>query len=400
MFHALRKSLVPFVLLLAASNAAPAYEQVYGEHGELSDVGRTTYEAWPDGGRRFSCEQRATIARVDNEFVINIPVLPGPIDPSKLCTYLVQLDLGQLAAGMYAVTTNYSGEVTQSKRLTIKVEAAATTCTVDPRVTAVFADHPTKDAAAIAEELKDPVKRALLGNPVKVEAGTANGGVTPGSGYKISVFTYAAPANLIPKIVQLKGQGFHRVFRPGYPIPGGYGGFYTYSVKSSVIEYHNTILDHYFYTAIATEAGYIDAGGAGPGWVRTGETFPVVREPGCDTPLDAANQEPLLRPVFRFYGTPGKGPNSHFFTVHRGECHIVTQDAGWQYEGLPFWVTPPRADGRCPDNNTQPLYRLYNNRAAQNDSNHRYTTKQSIIDEMVAKGWIKEGVAMCVTIAL
>jgi serine protease len=130
--------------------------------------------------------------------------------------------------------------------------------------------------------------------------------------------------------------------------------------------------------------------------VRTGESQPVVITPGCDTPLETVDYEVLLRPTFRFYGTPGKGPNSHFFTVNRQECFAVTQDAGWQYETSPFWAGPPRDGGTCAAD-TIPLYRLYNNRAAQNDSNHRFTTKQTIVDAMVAQGWINEGTAMCVT---
>jgi hypothetical protein len=41
------------------------------------------------------------------------------------------------------------------------------------------------------------------------------------------------------------------------------------------------------------------------------------------------------------------------------------------------------------------LYRLYNGRAAHNDSNHRFTLKREIYEHMVAQGWIGEGVAMC-----
>jgi hypothetical protein len=44
-----------------------------------------------------------------------------------------------------------------------------------------------------------------------------------------------------------------------------------------------------------------------------------------------------------------------------------------------------------------PVYRAYNNRAAQIDSNHRFTTRQSEIQALVAQGWISEGVVMCGT---
>ena len=52
--------------------------------------------------------------------------------------------------------------------------------------------------------------------------------------------------------------------------------------------------------------------------------------------------------------------------------------------------------GNCPLE-SQPIYRLLNNRA---DVNHRYTTSTSLRSQMIAKGWISEGygplgVAMC-----
>jgi hypothetical protein len=57
---------------------------------------------------------------------------------------------------------------------------------------------------------------------------------------------------------------------------------------------------------------------------------------------------------------------------------------------------PDPATGACPAG-TAPVYRIWNNRA---DSNHRYTTRTTIRDQMVAKGGIVEGygqppVAMC-----
>ena len=53
--------------------------------------------------------------------------------------------------------------------------------------------------------------------------------------------------------------------------------------------------------------------------------------------------------------------------------------------------------GACPTT-TQPLYRLYSDRAlAQTGgSNHRYTASQSVVASMVAKGWKSEGVRGCI----
>ena len=52
-------------------------------------------------------------------------------------------------------------------------------------------------------------------------------------------------------------------------------------------------------------------------------------------------------------------------------------------------------DGRCPPQ-SMTVYRVYNGRWRENDSNHRFTAKRGIVDAMVAAGWTDEGAAMCV----
>jgi len=52
------------------------------------------------------------------------------------------------------------------------------------------------------------------------------------------------------------------------------------------------------------------------------------------------------------------------------------------------------ADGACPAR-TVTVYRLYNNRAQAMDSNHRYVVRPELYAQMMARGWIGEGVAMC-----
>jgi hypothetical protein len=57
---------------------------------------------------------------------------------------------------------------------------------------------------------------------------------------------------------------------------------------------------------------------------------------------------------------------------------------------------PDPVSGVCPSGGV-PVYRLWNNRI---DSNHRYTTRAAIRDQMVAKGYVAEGygpdsVALC-----
>ena len=95
------------------------------------------------------------------------------------------------------------------------------------------------------------------------------------------------------------------------------------------------------------------------------------------------------RPVCRFYGTRGVGPNSHFYTVDADECAAVKRDPGWTYEGTAFYVMPAVAQ-QCAGG-APPVFRAYNNRFAFNDSNHRYATDYGLLQALQAQGWWMEG---------
>ena len=168
-----------------------------------------------------------------------------------------------------------------------------------------------------------------------------------------------------------------------------------------VAEYFNTLLGHYFYTPHFSEQAYIDAGMAGPGWVRTGLGFGAWRTPDDSRYLgggpacnDATAVNPC-QPVTRFYGTPGIGPNSHFFTGFAAEAAALASPAsGWSREGISFYVPLPDAQGRCAAGLT-PVYRLYNNRWMHNDSNHRFAVNVRARALLREAGWTEEGVAFC-----
>jgi hypothetical protein len=156
-----------------------------------------------------------------------------------------------------------------------------------------------------------------------------------------------------------------------------------------VVEFYNTNLDHYFITADAGEAAGIDGGSAGPGWIRTGNSF----KSGGSTP------------VCRFYGSQVPGPNSHFYTLAGAECDGLKQlqaitpatQKRWNFESLDFVSTPP-TNGTCPTG-TVPVYRAYNNGFARGvDSNHRISSAAAAIQDVVMRGWINEGVVMCAPI--
>ncbi len=95
----------------------------------------------------------------------------------------------------------------------------------------------------------------------------------------------------------------------------------------------------------------------------------------------------------RFYGTPGIGPNSHFYTANVDECEGVKKDRGWFYEGIAFYIYNPVA-GQCPAGTT-PIYRSYNNGFVRNDSNHRFSVDYTVFSNSSSFGYIPEGLAMC-----
>ena len=95
------------------------------------------------------------------------------------------------------------------------------------------------------------------------------------------------------------------------------------------------------------------------------------------------------------------GPNSHFYTASAAECNGLKSLAvrtpnsvpRWNYEGLSFAIALP-GDAGCAASQVG-IYRAYNNRADQNDSNHRYTTRLSEYQQLIAQGWAGEGIVMC-----
>src|SRR6185436_414648 len=125
----------------------------------------------------------------------------------------------------------------------------------------------------------------------------------------------------------------------------------------TAIEYYNPALRHYFITAYPEEAAALDAGTNVKGWTRTGGQFTVFTDPA-----------PGLSAVCRFFGTPGKGINSHFYTADATECAKVKTLPPWTFEAIAFYIPTP-VSGNCGGN--YPVYRSYytDNIA---DANHRF----------------------------
>jgi hypothetical protein len=150
---------------------------------------------------------------------------------------------------------------------------------------------------------------------------------------------------------------------------------------SSVIEYYYAALDHYFITQFKDEIAALDAG-AHPGWVRTGQSFLAYR-PG----------QGVGQPVQRWYGLPGAGLDTHFFTMNVLDIvFLYTHPSAWEKESndafdLDFPSASVPVQNSCVTGEV-PVYRLWNQRV---DSNHRYTTDPAIKAQMIAKGYVAEG---------
>jgi hypothetical protein len=153
---------------------------------------------------------------------------------------------------------------------------------------------------------------------------------------------------------------------------------------AAVVEYFYPPANHYFLTASAVEAAFIDSGGAGAGWLRTGFGFRA---------WSLGNAAAGTLPVCRFTGTPDIGPNSHFFTANANECAIVQTNPYWFYEGLAFRTLVPSA-GVCAAG-MAPVIRFFWPGTDVTLTRHRYVVDPAEAQRMRAAGWFEEGPVFC-----
>jgi hypothetical protein len=205
--------------------------------------------------------------------------------------------------------------------------------------------------------------------------------LAPGASCTLSFsFTPAAlgdrPANLVVDAPELATLAL-------LPIDGN--GAAAPTPDATVIEFYDPAVNHYFLTASAAEAAYIDAGGARPGWVRTGYSFRA---------WSLGNAAAGTLAVCRFTGTPNFGPNSHFFTAYANECAILQANPYWLYEGLVFRTLIP-STGVCPAG-TSPVVRFYwPGNGDVTLARHRYVVDPGEAAQMRASGWTEEGPVFC-----
>lgn len=369
-----------------AGAAEAAYIRFWHDYGEIVDRGTIRAVISSADSSARLCEVSAPVMQEGNEIVLTTRMWPrGQTPGSGQCLSGSSFTIGTLAAGTYEVTgyiESPDGVVVETKKQSLEVLPIEGRCNADPTQAFSIAGQPAGGVSAqefIRKVSTDTSFAAAIGNPVmRIHSDTSGDFVH---------FSYPPLADIPPAMDRLERSG-----------PWGQGGLVRLqsqncSISSSrvdLVEFFNAQLDHYFYSGDAGEIAAIEAGKVGMGWARTGGGFTAYARPYClvDSKLSAA---------YRFHGIPGVGPNSHFFTRDRAECYAVDRSEKWSLEGVPFWVGAVNADGHCdsePASNITfvPLYRAWR---PFGDSNHRFSTDRAVIDAMVAKGWVDEGMVMC-----
>lgn len=353
-------------------------------YGEIVDRGDTSAHIRSSDGALLECPTSVSYAQTGNQITLTTRKAPPGQNDEGSCRFLSSVVLGPFPAGTYQVTgriRSADGATFDSVTQTLVVLPLAGRCNPDPAISPSLFGLPKGQSAAefVARVKADPAFAASLGNPAVRLAGY--------QAFEDEVYFDYPPLDDIPPAMD-------RLAKAGVMATLSRNGRACLSPPpldaiAQFVEFYHAGLDHYFYSGNVGEIVDIEAGKVGPGWARTGKSFRAVTEPGCHySTTDTV--------VYRFFGIAGVGPNSHFFTRDRAECSTVDKSGQWSFEGLPFFATQPRGDGTCPAPFAQtrvPLYRVWR---PFGDSNHRFTTDVAVVAEMVGRGWVSEGPAMCV----
>ncbi len=373
------------LLLLAVVGQAAIANSITLSHpyGDLIDRGETTatWSVSAPGGE--DCRVPPHLYWEGREITISVRRL-APGSAGVACTAALRsLSLGMLAAGWWTVVLRVfdADGATLIERVPTdwRVRVPGTSCNRFPGDSSLIVRHATLDASGVIDRLaRDAEFAARLGSPI---------GARPGSTIDPRALRLDYPLLEDPRAMRdrIEATGeFDWAQINGYgcwPIPPAPG-----NLAAKVVEYYHSALDHYFYTADPGEIAGLDAGTGAKGWTRTGEDFDVWVNVGCPFLGDAPQM------AYRFFGKPGVGPSSHFFTVDREECRIVDHSGQWLYEGIPYFARPAGPSG-CLRAGEISLFRAWK---PFGDANHRFTTRRAVVDAMVAQGWVDEGAAMCV----
>lgn len=320
----------------------------------------------------------------------------GPYPPMGTMFGSSNVSVGELAPGNYAVTARLTDlnhpEATQTLTSNVAVTPPSDWGLYAVPHAPLASDRVQMVIHSAAYFDPSTLQASVSGNTIRVDfayraSAPVGGAVPPG----LTSFASVDVGRLAPGAYHAEGWA--------RPDSGGDEQRYftldfTMSSESNVTEFYARSLDHYFISASGDEVDLVDAGGQGA-WMRTGQSFHAW--------LRAEDAPPGAQPVCRFYAA---GPNSHFYTASADECaglksleQAQRADAaalgqpflGWAYEGIAFYALVP-ANGQCPSA-TLPVWRSYNDRAAQDDSNHRFTVDPE--QHLAMQGWVDEGPVFC-----
>jgi hypothetical protein len=380
--------------LLAAATAAPAQEIVavpvlpaYGEAVAI-DLKNTS---WPTYLPATRYSRSGFSIDIEYEYIVD------GFGPSRPDFGLASLSLGELPPGNYQVRARLRDIERPSSA---PLELATQLAVMPPREWGIYTLPQSPQAFSATQAIVrsaayfDPatLRVSVSGNVVRVDFDYQSfaPGVTPVSP-TLTTFASVRIPTLAPGSYRLDGWG-----RGGVTLEQErfFTRNFVVAPTVEVIEFHSGSLNHYFVTADAAEIELVERGGQGD-WKRTGQRFSAW--------LRQADAPPGAVPVCRFYA---RGPNSHFYTATSQECsYLKTLEQqgraaaaasgetflGWGYEMTAFWALEPKA-GTCAGGS--PVYRVYNGRAAEMDSNHRFVADAEQYGAM-ALGWIDEGVRIC-----
>ena len=339
--------------------------------------------------------------RSGSTIVIDYEVAPSGFGPLRADFGQPRINFGELVPGNYTIQARLfkMGDPNQAPQVITQSLAVVPPekwgLYLVPRAPEAFA--PTDVMLRSAVYFEPGSMRITQNGPVIRVDFDYHGNAPVGSPTPAGTTSYAAmrlPA-LAPGNYTVEGWGRDKTNAAAVP-ERYFTQAFTVASAAPIVEYYAESTDHYFITAAPGDIAALDNGGMG-GWKRTGQQFKGWLRMG-DAP-------PGAKPVCRFYA---KGPNSHFYTASASDCDFLKAleareraDAeakgkpflGWAYENIAFYALVPD-NGQCPGGTT-PVYRAYNNRAAQDDSNHRFMPDAQQKVAMTMSSWLDEGVAFC-----
>jgi hypothetical protein len=388
--------------LLAAVAAAPAALEAapaLTANPSVPEYGQAVqFDLWNTPWPVYLPATRFT--RSGNTITIDYEYATSGFGPGRPDFGYMPVAIGELPAGNYTVQARLfdinqpkAGPQVVSASLAVRPPEAWGVYSVPAQPLAFQASEVMVRSAAYFDA--STLRSTIMGNVIRVDFDyDGSAPVISGMSAPPGMTSFAAVkvAGLAPGNYRLEGWGRERR-------GGNAERYFTRDIAIGstvqIVEYYAESLDHYFITASPDEIGYLDSQPQ-LGWKRSGQSFKAWLR-AADAPWGAV-------PVCRFYAS---GPNSHFYTGNASECDYLKSVeqkqraeataqgksfTGWKFETLAFYALVPQA-GSCPGD-TQPVYRDYNNRAAQNDSNHRFTVSQQLRAAMTM-GWAEEGVAFC-----